>query len=315
MIIYTFCVDIGKFSPQQLTDAAVIFVNALVATKTRIKQLIIYTNYDLIIPKVTFPVSIRPYEPLQVGVHQGDGWANLNLNKFTYNTLLRDEFGVSPVWIDLDTIALNNLDHLDPLPNFFVCKGGDADGNIRSVIKDTNAYDVPACDYLNGSVFKLDAPIHAAASRCVEEHRENLVFAEQGALNFVYHFAPRDFPMHVLGKDVDLNSINSYSAWESRSGTHPSHQNSRNLFRDWRGRLRSRLHPDKRLQFLTLTFATHAAFLAMKPRDNLFAWTLHDLLLRQQRPRWRTRLWLTWELWTLRRRTVIQDWRARLRSC
>jgi hypothetical protein len=250
-------------------------VNSIKQTSPSLQKLIIYTNFDLAIHEKPEYVELREYSQINPDIHTEDAWLNLNLNRLEYYKLLMAEYSQSPIWLDLDTIVCRNIDHLDDFPNFFV-QIGTNDSSIMNVLDDSDQFPVVRNQYLQGNIFKIDFQILDAAQYYLEKYRESIVYADMGAFNIVYHHMKERPQMHILGKDVDPFSINSFEAWNIEKGEHPNDENANNLFLDLNGNICSIFHPGKEIQFISFTFRTYLKFLQMDPESNSLAKYLHS---------------------------------------
>ena len=64
LILFTFCVDISRYSQQDLTRVANILVRSLDQSKTKLKLFIVFSNFDLQINNCPDYVEIRPFKQL-----------------------------------------------------------------------------------------------------------------------------------------------------------------------------------------------------------------------------------------------------------
>ena len=279
MILFTFCVDISKYSQEDLTRVANILIRSLNQSKTNLKRFIVFSNFDLQINNCPDYVEIRPFKQLISEIYESDKWMNLSLNKLPYYGNLMEEFAEAPIWIDLDTLVCCDISHLSEFENFFI-QIGTKDNKMMSILRDSGDFMVRRNEYLQGNIFKLNNEILEATYTYVNQFKDSIIYDHQGAFNLVYHFSKNHSEMQILGKDIDLDSINSFRAWNVEVGEHPNETNANNLWLDQDGRIHSKLHPNKRLQFISFTFRTMLKFLEMEPTSNPLAIYLHSFDVR-----------------------------------
>ena len=275
MIIFTFCVDISRFSTDELSRVANILVNSLEKSGTSVDKFIIYTNFELDIINSPSYIEIRQYNQQISDIYTDDDWLNLSLNKLAYYEMIMQECGKSPIWLDLDTIVCRNIDHLDGYPNFFL-QIGTEDRGVMNLLNTGTDYLIPRNEYLQGNVFKLNKELLDATNKYVNRFRDSIVYDHQGAFNLVYHFMADRPEMLILGRDVDKSSINSFEVWNVEKGEHPNEENVESLFINSSGNLMSKLHPDKEVQFISFTFRTYLNFLRVDRNANALSRYLHS---------------------------------------
>jgi hypothetical protein len=269
MIIYTFCVDVGRFPISTLIEALNIWLNSIMRSGTNAKKIIVYSNLKIVPRNAPHPpefIEIREFIESEEFLEQMSNnpkmgsWASLICHKFYYWEKIYDEEGKFPTWIDLDTFVCGDLSAIDDYDNFFTALGSN-DDRIMYLTKDSSDHPVKRCDYLNGGVFKFNSGLHRAATNTLMRYGEILKLPEQDAINYIYHF--EGMSMNILGRDIDRDSVNSFEAWNTDIAEHINCENCKHLLVNEEGILRSDLHEHRKVNFIQFTFKRFNEFLSL----------------------------------------------------
>ena len=84
MIIYTFCVDIGKFPQSTLLSVANAWVEGIISSGTQFDKLIIYSNMPLRARPGLPNLEIRKFDASLAQVDGETIWNRLNASKLIY---------------------------------------------------------------------------------------------------------------------------------------------------------------------------------------------------------------------------------------
>jgi hypothetical protein len=122
MVIFTFCVDIGRIPESVLITAVNCWLSGIKTSGTAVDKIIIYTNLPLSLLCDWNEVDIRRFEDLGT-LNKDMRWTDLLTLKFRYYKNLLRENGTPPVWIDLDTFIANDLSYLDSIDSFCTMLG------------------------------------------------------------------------------------------------------------------------------------------------------------------------------------------------
>lgn len=266
--LFTFCVDIGKFPVSTLVSVANAWISGLVSSGTTIRRIVLYTNLEIRLLREVPGLEVRRFEA-GLSVVEGENiWQRLTTLKFFYYRLLLEEFGENPIWSDLDTFVANDISYLGDIGSFCVMLGSEDQRAMR--LHTTNPdFTVSRNRMINGSVFNVDEKFLEAVDDVVSKNRGLLALADQDAFNIVFHFLGLEIP--VLGVDMYEDHVYSFDAWNTKEAVHIDQFNSSVLFRDAAGVMRSRLHPEKKLDLIQFTFRKAQLFLEIdEPRENWF---------------------------------------------
>lgn len=242
--LFTFCVDIGKWSQKQLTDILKIFIKSL--NKTNKYQLHIFTNFNIPIKQD----NIIYHEYTGIGHEFDNTWLNMNFFRIKKYKYLYDKYGIDFIWIDIDTIVIENLDYLNKLDNFFINSGGFS--NVEMILfTNNNDYRVKTKDYIQGNFWKININIYNELMDIYDNLKKNnmkLLYDIQDLFNYYIHFILinpdklKEKNIEILGKTIYKNNIYGNCIWNpKKSEIFANYTSMKRLYWD-NGKLRSLLH-------------------------------------------------------------------------
>ena len=216
MQLYTFCVDIGRHTQQELLESFYI-MNLSLNKYIPKNKIIVYTNFATI-EQLNFPnVEIRNYYDNQEPYYEGQDseWLNLSFNKLAIWKDLYDETGEEFTWVDLDTVFLNSLDYLADMGNYFVATGGN-EKYYHPLFHDTKRYEVRYDRYIQGNLWKLNYSLYERFTEVLENlNKENmkLMYDCQALFNYCYHYLDYNLDMNILGLNLKSDKIFGLGVW------------------------------------------------------------------------------------------------------
>jgi hypothetical protein len=253
MKIFTFCVDIGRVSREDLKKICHLFIRNL-KRYLREFSLVIFTNFDLEIEDTTINIFKYYDNSLKMYDHP---WKQMSLNKFFIYRDLCKIFNESFLWIDLDTQITADISYIDNYPNFFVETGGESSDEWS--LTECKQFVLPRNKYIQGDVWKLNIELCHELLETLEELRSKEIVLNydcQDLFNYYIYFKkskPDDF--NILGRNVHPNTINGLSVWSQNGNSHPNMNGLNNLYYENR-ELKSNFYPDKTIHILSFTFDT-----------------------------------------------------------
>lgn len=268
LVLFSFCIDIGRFPPSTLVSVANAWVNGLVDSQTIFKKAIIYTNLPL--EKIGGPsnLEIRKFESDLSPAHNENRWQHLLTLKFSTYAKLVEEFTESPIWIDLDTFVSNDISYLDEA-EAFCTPLGTSETRLMALHKSEKAWAVQRNRMINTSIFKVTPSALEQIQQVASQNKGQLPLGDQDAFNIAVHFLGVRIP--ALGAELHDDRVYSYEAWNKEAATHLNDKNSSVLFQDNRRIMRSSLHPGKSVDLIQFTFKGAAALLhAQEENANWF---------------------------------------------
>jgi len=164
-------------------------------------ELIVYTNVE--IPLQHPRVKIVQYDLNAVEYIYCDPWRNISFHKLIVAGKLL-ETGISPIWIDLDTIICRNVDHLIMYPNLFVMHGSN-DTTQNHIVG--SCY-IETRNYIQGNIWKVTSDLLKRLMYIWDNMWEKPLYDSQALFNYAYHFKDMNSEMKILGKDYDIDTIN-----------------------------------------------------------------------------------------------------------
>ena len=263
---FTFAMDINHIQRQYLIKSVINLTNSLDYFKNNY-DLIVYTNIEelkdykhtCITYKDLSMDSIKSYYTTEYLYH----WLNLSFHKLiTVDKMTTDT--ESYIWIDLDTIICRNVDHLVNYKSFFIIQETE-DVTPFEIIK--NTLSIPNKDYIQGNIWKLDRKLLTSALSYWNTLNPKPEYDGQGLFNLMYHFNVYKPHMPILGRDVDVGTINGLEIQNYKIIKHDGEQDLRdNLYMTDEGIIMDK-RSDKQVQFFSFIFVVYQMYL----RDNLFS--------------------------------------------
>ncbi len=252
---FTFCFDIGRINRHILIKSLQGLINSLDCFNNTYK-LTVYTNISELSSIINnINVSIINYELSNIKSMQ-DIWYDLNYHRlFMANDICTED--ISPIWIDIDTIICKNIDHLSRYESFFIMQGGD-DIHPFHITDGKNA---PNNIYIQGNVWKINRHIIDELYKILSTIKTKIEFDAQGLFNYAYHFTNLKSKMNILGKDIDIDTINGLSITSNSIIRHPRIDLLKDkLFMNENGLIIDK-ETGKNLQFFSFTFYTLESFI------------------------------------------------------
>ena len=256
--LFTFCVDIGKWSQKQLTDILKIFIRSL--NKKNKYQLHIFTNFNIPIKQD----NIIYHEYTDCGKEFNEPWINMNYYRIEKYKYLYDKYNIDFTWIDIDTIICANLDYINDYKCFFINHGG-LMPYLNTIFTNNNDYKVMANKYIQGNFWKINIDIYNELMNIYSELKEKkleLRYDIQDLFNYYIHYYLKDSDelkkrnIEILGETVHKNCIYGESLWNKKKNTHASYSSMKRLYTE-NGKLRSLLHDkNKEIHICSFTFRT-----------------------------------------------------------
>lgn len=212
-------------------------------------ELIVYTNVHFTLDNSS--VKIIMIDMNTIANYYGDMWHNISYHKLVIATSLT-EGGISPIWLDLDTIVCRNIDHLNGYTNFFVKQGGPLDERPFPILPNIS---VPVFKYIQGNIWKVDGTILTKLMNLWNSMPIKPDYDSQGLFNYAYHFKGLNTEMLSLGEDVDIGTINGLDIVNDSIVMHPdiAHLKDNLVMRN--GKIMS-ISSGKEVQFFSFTFYT-----------------------------------------------------------
>jgi len=261
MLLYTFCVDIGR---HRRVDLMAVFDNLMNSIHKHIPEykMICFTNFDNELKLNVgekYNVEYRKYYDKQVRKLYNDKWLNLSFNKINIYRDLYEEFKEDYCWIDLDTVVCYDISYMNNLSNVFIENGGIA---MHDNILFTNdkSITVPRNRYIQGDFWKLNIELYNKLMVTLD------VITKQGLclrydLQDLFTYYRYIFPdgehagMNIIGNNIRNETINGLCVWSKAGNTHATMDGLRNLFVE-NGHMKSKFYPTKEIHLLSFTFFT-----------------------------------------------------------
>lgn len=150
--IVTMANDIGRTHPFTLRKAFELYYNSISRHNENF-TISIYTN----LPKHWFTRDkVKVFESSEdnfLNLYKGNRWFNLTFHRFF---LLEKHLllGDNPIWIDLDTIICDNIEHFADYSNLFVKYGFG-----ENIVTIDSRHARPQKEWIHGHIFKVDQTI------------------------------------------------------------------------------------------------------------------------------------------------------------
>lgn len=256
--LFTFCVDIGKWSQKQLVDILRIFIKSL--NKKNKYQLHIFTNFNIPIKQN----NIIYHKYINCGKEFDEPWINMNYYRIEKYKYLYDKYKINFTWIDIDTIICTNLDYINNYKCFFINRGG-LTNNLRNIFSNNNDYKVQCKKYIQGNFWKININIYNELMKIYNELKEKrlkLKYDIQDLFNYYIHYYLKDSNelkkrnIEILGDTIHTNCIYGESLWNKKRNVHANYASMKRLYTE-NGKLKSLLHDkNKEVHICSFTFQT-----------------------------------------------------------
>jgi hypothetical protein len=197
-------------------------------------------------------------------------WLNLSFHKLIIADQITTE-NDTYIWIDLDTIICKNIDHLVNYKSFFIMLGSE-DTKPFQIFK--NGLSIPHKDYIQGNIWKLDRKLLTCALNSWNSLDPKPEYDGQGLFNYMYHFNGYKPHMLILGKDVDIGTINGIEIQNTKEIKYDGEQELRdNLYMTENREIMDK-RTNKQVQFFSFIFEVYQTYL----RDNRFTLFKDDII-------------------------------------
>lgn len=252
LYFYTFCVNIGRHSRQELVNSFKYLIKSL-NKKIKEYQIICYTNFKLrsILYK---DVIFRDYYSRHKDF--SNNWHNLSFNKIHVYKDLRDEFNIDYIWIDLDTLIVSDISYINNYSNIFLEIGGNCVSPNR--IFENSKIIIPRNRYIQGNVWKLDIDLYKDLMKVYSIIKQKkLQLRCDGQDLFTYYiYVYKDenkIKTNILGNNVLPETINGLGMFADNTRTQGKIEEINNLYlKD--NKLKSKYYPDKDIHIVSFVF-------------------------------------------------------------
>ena len=255
---YTFCVDIGRHSRDDLIKSLQLLVKSLNKYVKNYK-LIIFKNFDINFndPNIIF----RKYYQGNINIYDNETWKKLSFNKLNIYRDLYIEFNKSFTWLDLDTIILYDISYFNNYNNIFIINGGLSD-NGWGLFTNTSKYKVKHKEYIQGNVWKINMNIYnkllKTLNKDIKPKNLNLQFDLQDLFNYHIYFKDKISSYNLIGKNVKKNVLNGLGVWEDPNLKKPNQGDIQGLKKLYKkdNVFKTKYYPNYDIHIISLTFFT-----------------------------------------------------------
>lgn len=257
--LYTFCVDIGRHSRNNLIETLKILVKSLNKFVPNF-VLIVFTNF-----KINFNhtnIIYREYYQGEVKLYNDTSkelWHELCFNRLNIFKDLYNEFNKSFIWIDLDTIILYDISYLNNYDNAFIINGGLIKNNWK-LFKNSDKYNVLHKNYIQGNLWKLNLDIYYKLIKTLNEdvkfNNLEIDYDVQGLFNYHIYFKDNENNYNLFGKNINKNIIYGLSVWEDpkiNKSNHGDQKGINNLYFN-NGKFKTKYNPEYDVHIISITF-------------------------------------------------------------
>lgn len=243
---FTFLLDINRHSTHNMIRALNCLVKSLDYFNNKY-ELLVYTNVGFTIDNPR--VKLIAIDMNTITQYYGDMWFNISYHKLVIAQALTEK-GLSPVWLDIDTIVCRNIDHLSGYTNFFVKQGGPLDNRPFPILPNIS---VEQYKYIQGNIWKVDSSLLTKLMNLWNSLDIKPEYDSQGLFNYAYYFKDMNGDMLSLGEDVDVGTINGLDIVNDNVVMHPEiiYLKDNLVMRD--GKIMS-ISSGKEIQFFSFTF-------------------------------------------------------------
>ena len=253
---YTFCVNIGRHSQNNLTESLKILLNSL-NKKVKNFKLIVFKNFNINIkdPNVIY----RNYYQGKIKLYNNDKWKELSFNKINIYKDLHNEFKKDFTWLDLDTIVMYDISYFNNYDNIFIVNGG-ISNKPQTLFKNNKKYSIVRKDYIQGNVWKINLSIYDKLIKClnidIKKRKLILKYDLQDLFNYYIYYKDKYSNYNLLGKNFKKNILNGLAVWENLKKTESNNediQGIKNLYIK-NDVLKTRYYPKYDIHIISITF-------------------------------------------------------------
>lgn len=244
--IFTFLFDINRHPVSFMVYTLYCLIKSLDYFNNSY-ELLVYTNVNFNIDNPR--IKIISYDINNIKNNYKNSWHDLSYHKLILARELIEQ-GLSPMWLDLDTIVCKNIDHLSNYKNFFVKQGGVLDKRPFRILPEIS---VPESDYIQGNIWKVDKILLDKLMNLWDSMSVKPDYDSQGLFNYAYYFKDMNKEMTILGEDVDIETVNGVDITDDNYAKHPEIE----LLKDnlvMKDNKIIKLSSGKQVQFFTFTF-------------------------------------------------------------
>lgn len=256
LVLYTFCVYIGRHNQADLIKCLNILYNSLNNIKSKYK-LIVYSNFkiDHNLPNL----EVKKYYDNGIVKMYHDPWLNLSFNKINIFKDLSEEIQSQPIWVDLDTVITGDISYLKNVDNCFIENGGNCE-TPNPLFNNNNSITVPRKSYIQGNFWKINKKLQFECIECAKELMSKKMTPRYDLQDiysylYVYNKNEKGNTVNILGNNYKTQTINGLAVWSEHGHSHANEEGLENLFQE-NGKLYSKFYPNKNIDILSLTFNT-----------------------------------------------------------
>ena len=256
LVLYTFCVYIGRHNRADLIKCLNILYNSLNKIKSKYK-LIVYSNLKI---EHNLPnLEVKKYYDNGTVKMYHDPWLNLSFNKINIFKDLSEEIQAQPIWIDLDTVITGDISYLKNIDNCFIENGGNCE-TPNPLFNNNNSITVPRKSYIQGNFWKINKKLQSECIECAKQLMSKKMTPRYDLQDiysylYVYNKNEKGNSVNILGNNYKTQTINGLAVWSEHGHSHANKEGLQNLFQE-NGKLYSKFYPNKNIDILSLTFNT-----------------------------------------------------------
>lgn len=278
--IYTFCIDIGRISKQDLKNVFMIFYNSI-KRNHNLYNIQVFTNLSLEMndPNVVFINYDEACKLQNKSDIYDDKWLNMSFNKIYMYKYLRDKHNIDYIWMDLDTIVVANLEYINDLNSYFIDCGGDSK-DPHELIEGERETIIPRNKWIQGNIWKINIQLYEIFMKLNSEMiKQNKRFNYDLQSLFTYYFYYKldgnmttwlNNDIYVVGRNCKMNVLNGLCIWAKQGNTHANLSGLQNLYYDDKKRLCSKYYPNYIIEIVSFTFYTLRVLYPRKEFIQLF---------------------------------------------
>lgn len=270
MKLFTFCVDIGRHSRNDLENILRNVLLKSLSKRVHKFQLVVFSNFNMEIDDNR--VILNNYFDLDENYYD-DKWLNLSYNKINIWKYLYDKTGENYTWIDLDTVVVYDISYFNDVDHLFIENGGYS--RRKWPLTHNTQEAVTFSRYIQGNIWKLNINLYNDLIKTFKKTQElgiKFKFDLQDLYNYYCYFNSEDknssefdekaiinTDINILGYTYKLNVIAGLSVWGESGETQAELSGLDKMFVDIHKEcpiLRTNFYPDKEIHILSFTFFT-----------------------------------------------------------
>jgi hypothetical protein len=268
--LFTFCVDIGRHTREQLVSTLQHLINSL--EKYNDYELHVFKNFYVDIQNT----NVKFIEYIDNKSMYKDRWLNLSFNKINIYKHLYDQHNEDFTWIDLDTIITTNIEYINDLDSYFIDCGGKSI-DPHNLITNDNTHMIPRNKWIQGNVWKINIKLYDIFMNIVNTlnvtfnydlqslYTYYLYYVLDGKLDtFTYN------KIFVSGRNYKPNILNGLCVWSREGNTHANLDGLQHMSKNKNGIMCSSFYPGKEIHIISFTFNTLKTLVNTPQFKNLF---------------------------------------------